>query len=84
MAEYLIANSMQPMRQFFVLIYKWRRDPLPQSQDLQPVVAFTTRIAMANAYETDFLAPMATGAILASTRYQVNGSRRQEQGDYQL
>jgi hypothetical protein len=72
-AEYLIANSMQPTgRDLFR--FTNALDTLYQCQYLEPLAAFTKRIAVANAYGTDFPVPTATAAFLASTNsphYQV-------------
>jgi pimeloyl-ACP methyl ester carboxylesterase len=72
-AEYLIANSMQPTgRDLFR--FTNALDTLYESQYLKPLAAFTKRVAVANAYGTDFQVPTATAAFLASTNsphYQV-------------
>jgi hypothetical protein len=72
-AEYLIANTMQPTgRDLFR--FTNTLDTLYQSQYLKPLAAFTKRIAVANAYGTDFPVPTATAAFLAATNsphYQV-------------
>jgi hypothetical protein len=72
-AEYLIANSMQPTgRDLFR--FTNALDALYQTQYLKPLATFTKRIAVANAYGTDFPVPTATAAFLASTNsphYQV-------------
>jgi hypothetical protein len=85
-AEYVIANAMQPTGRDLFRLTK-AVDTLYSSPYLKPLATFQKRIAVANAYGTDFQVPTATAAFLASTNsphYRVVNKNKETTANFEV